>query len=104
MTTPEEMFNSLMSARMFMVALLDPAITPKVPKEVRQRSRDRLKHFPSEFEINQLREMFNNSNKDKNIIIAETNKELQRIAGEFTIANKRLSEVSQSLQEFINKP
>lgn len=104
MTTPEEMFNSMLSARMFMLALLDPALTPKVPKEIRQRSRDRLKHYPSEFEISRLREMFNNSNKDKGIIIGETNKELQRIAGEVAMSNKRLSEMSQYLQEFINKP
>ena len=47
MTLPEEMFNSIRSARMFMTALMDPALTPKVPKEIRSRARDRLKHFAS---------------------------------------------------------
>jgi hypothetical protein len=104
MTLPEEMFNSIRSARMFMIDLLDPSITPKIPKQIRMRASARLKHFPNDFDINQLEKMHQTINKDKNIIINETNKELQSIAGEIVIANKRLSEVSQTLQEFINKP
>ena len=103
MTLPEEMFNSIRSARMFMVALLDPALTPKVPKEIRQRASDRLKHFPSEFEIKELQNMHTNMHKDKNVILAETNKELQRVANEILLAQNSLSRMSSALQEFINK-
>ncbi len=39
-----------------MVALLDPSMTPKVPKHIRLRARDRLKHFPNEFDIKQMEE------------------------------------------------
>ena len=56
MTLPQEMYNSIRSARMFMVALLDPALTPRVPKHIRMRARDRLKHFPNEFDIKQMEE------------------------------------------------
>lgn len=104
MTLPSEMFNSLRSARMFMCALMDPAMTPKVPKEIRSRARDRLKHFPSEFDINQLEEMYNTSHTDKNVIVGQTNKELRSVAGEIAIAGKRLNEVTDALQQFINKP
>ena len=104
MTLPSEMFNSLRSARMFMCALMDPALTPKVPKEIRSRARDRLKHFPSEFDINQLEEMYNNSHKDKGVIIGEINTELKRIAGETMLVNSRLTNLSAGIQELINKP
>ena len=103
MTIPEEMFNSIRSARMFMVALLDPALTPKVPKEIRQRASDRLKHFPSDYEINNLQGMFNNSHKDKGIIIGETNKELNRVGNEIMIAQNSLKQMAAALQEFVNK-
>jgi len=104
MTLPDEMFNSLRAARSFMTDMLDPAVYPKLPKQVRLAARARLKHFPTEYDITQLENMFNNSNKDKGILVGETNKELQSIAGEIAIANKRLSEVSQVLQQVINKP
>lgn len=89
---------------MFMCALMDPALTPKVPKEIRSRARDRLKHFPSEFDINQLEEMYNNSHKDKGVIIGEINTELKRIAGETMLVNSRLTNLSAGIQELINKP
>jgi len=89
---------------MFMAALLDPALTPKVPKEIRQRASDRLKHFPSEFEIKELQNMHTNMYTDKNIILAETNKELQRVANEILLAQNSLSRMSSVLQEFIYKP
>lgn len=103
MTLPEEMFNSIRNARMFMLALLDPTMTPKVPKEIRQRASDRLRHFPSEFEINNLEEMFNNSHKDKGIIIGETNKQLNRVANEIMISQNTLKQMTTALQEFVNK-
>ena len=104
MTLPDEMFNSLRAARSFMTDMLDPALYPKLPKQVRLAARARLKHFPTDYDINQLEQMYNNSNKDKGILIGETNAELQRIAGEAMLVNARLTKVSQSIQELINKP
>lgn len=104
MTLPDEMFNSLRAARSFMTDLLDPAVYPKLPKQTRLAARARLKHFPTEYDITQLENMFINSNKDKGILIGEINKELQRIAGEAMLVNSRLTKVSQSIQELINKP
>jgi hypothetical protein len=104
MTLPDEMFNSLRVARSFMTEMLDPAVYPKLPKQVRMAARARLKHFPTEYDINQLEEMYNNAHKDKNIILGETNKELQRVANEIMLAQNSLSRMSSALQDFINKP
>jgi hypothetical protein len=104
MTLPDEMFNSLRVARSFMTDILDPAVYPKVPKQVRMAARARLKHFPTEYDINQLEEMHKTINTDKNFIVNETNKELRSVAGEIAIAGKRLNEVTDALQQFINKP
>ncbi len=55
MTTTEEMLNAIDNARIFMYSLLDPKQTPRVPKSVRKYARDRLKHFPTEYNTNRLR-------------------------------------------------
>lgn len=41
-----EQYWSLQQTREFLVDLLDPKKTPRVPKDVRQRARRCLKHFP----------------------------------------------------------
>ena len=104
MTLPDEMFNSLRAARSFMTDMLDPAVYPKLPKQVRLAASARLKHFPTEYDINQLEEMYNNSHKDKGVIIGEINTELKRIAGETMLVNSRLTNLSAGIQELINKP
>jgi hypothetical protein len=104
MTLPNEWFISMRKNRQFLFDLLDPTKTPKVPKDIRKRASECLKHFPMEHEIQDLEQMYNNSYKDKGILVGETNKELQHIAGEIAIANKRLNEVTQALQQVINKP
>jgi hypothetical protein len=53
-------------------------------------------------EIDELERMYNNSVKDKNIILAETNKELQRVANEILLAQSSLSRISVALQNFVN--
>jgi len=45
-TTPDEEARAIASARTFLYALLDPRQTPRVPREVRQRARRVLKHYP----------------------------------------------------------
>ena len=104
MTLPDEMFNSLRAARSFMTDMLDPAVYPKLPKQVRLAASARLKHFPTEYDIKQLEEMYNNSHKDKGVMIGEINTELKRIAGETMLVNSRLTNLSAGIQELINKP
>ena len=51
MTLPQEEVNSLNATRVFMYDLLNPAATPRVPREVRERARRVVKHFPFEVHI-----------------------------------------------------
>lgn len=51
MTIPTERTNSLLQTKKLLESLLDPAATPRVPKEIRQRARGCLRHFPSAYEI-----------------------------------------------------
>lgn len=104
MTLPDEWFNSLRNTQQFLIDLLDPSKSPKVPKEVRKRAGDCLKHFPFDHTINELEFLYNNSHKDKGIILGETNKELQKIANEALLVNSRLIKLSSSIQDMINKP
>jgi hypothetical protein len=46
MTLPEEEARAIAATRTFLYALLDPRQTPRVPREVRQRARRVLKHYP----------------------------------------------------------
>ena len=46
MTLPEEEARAIAMTRTFLYALLDPKQTPRVPREVRQRARRVLKHYP----------------------------------------------------------
>ena len=104
MTLPNEWFIAMRKNREFLFDLLNPEKTPKVPREVRKRASECLKHFPMTPEIDDLEKMYNNSHKDKGILIGETNRELQRIAGEASLVNARLSKLGAAIQEAINKP
>jgi hypothetical protein len=104
MTLPNEWFISMKKNRQFLFDLLNPNVTPKVPKEVRKRASECLKHFPMQPEIDDLEKMYNNSHKDKGILVGELNAELKRIAGEAMLVNSRLTSLSSSIQQFINKP
>jgi len=54
MTLPNERTRALMNAKLFLRSLLDPRATPRVPLKVRRAARSCLKHFPAEFEIEEL--------------------------------------------------
>lgn len=102
MTLPNEWFISMKKNRQFLFDLLNPNTTPRVSKDVRKRASECLKHFPMQPEIDELEKMYNNMHKDKNVILAETNKELQRTANEILLAQTTLSRLSVSLQNFVN--
>jgi hypothetical protein len=104
MTLPNEWFISMRKNRQFLFDLLDPTKTPKISKEIRKRASECLKHFPMDHEIQELEQFYNNAHSDKNVIVGQTNKELRSVAGEIAIAGKRLNEITDALQNFINKP
>lgn len=53
MTLPYEQYNAIVNTRNFLVSLMDREQT-KVPLAIRKEARRLLKHFPSEYEANDL--------------------------------------------------
>lgn len=51
MSTFEEEKRSIESVRKFIYDLLDPKQTPKVPKSVRLRARQVVKHYPISLDL-----------------------------------------------------
>jgi hypothetical protein len=54
MTLPYERKNSMNQTREFLYVLLDPQKTPRVPKEIRKRASALLRHYPTQFDVNEL--------------------------------------------------
>lgn len=51
MTLNYERFNSVKSARKFLIELMSPQKTPRVPRSIRAEARRILKHFPEEYHM-----------------------------------------------------
>jgi hypothetical protein len=51
MTVPRERTNAVMFTETFLISLLDPKQTPRVPKAIREHARRLLRHYPSRFEM-----------------------------------------------------
>lgn len=56
MTLPDERYRSIVQTRKFLMELLSPRMTPKVPKVVRDRARNLLKHFPTDYDLEMMSE------------------------------------------------
>ncbi|NDB19153.1 MAG: hypothetical protein EB027_07850 [Actinobacteria bacterium] len=54
MTLPDERLRALHAAREFLLALLTPSETPKVPRDIRRWASRVLKHYPGEYDIDRL--------------------------------------------------
>lgn len=57
MTLPNERRMAILRTEEFLKDLLDPSKTPRVPKEIRNRASSCLKHFPSEYHMDQAKEL-----------------------------------------------
>jgi hypothetical protein len=51
MTLPFEEKRSVNYTRQFLYDLLVPGETPRVPKEIRDRARSLLRHYPAEYRV-----------------------------------------------------
>lgn len=51
MTVPRERTNAVMFTETFLLSLIDPKQTPRVPKAIRQEAHRLLRHYPSRFEM-----------------------------------------------------
>ncbi len=51
MTVPFERLSAVNRTRQFLIDLMDPKATPRVPKDIRQQARALLRHYPSSYEM-----------------------------------------------------
>lgn len=56
MTMPDERYRAMIEGMRFLEDLLRPKTTPGVPKYIRDRVRDILRHYPSEYDFSQIAE------------------------------------------------
>jgi hypothetical protein len=54
MTVPVERTNAVIRTQKFLLELLDPKKTPRVPRLIRQDARNLLRHYPTEFDMNMI--------------------------------------------------
>jgi hypothetical protein len=54
MTLPDERYRALKQGKKLLEELCDPGKTPRVPSIVRDRARGALRHFPNDYEIDQM--------------------------------------------------
>lgn len=58
MTMPSERTNAVLNTEKFLVDLLDPKKTPRVPKNIRKRAASCLRHFPSVYDMENMEGRF----------------------------------------------
>ena len=54
MTLPDERYRALRCGQQMLMDLLDPKITPKVPKHIRKRALSILRHYPSSYHFTKI--------------------------------------------------
>lgn len=54
MTLPFEEKRAISYTRKFLYDLLIPRETPRVPKEIRDRARSLLRHYPADYRIDEI--------------------------------------------------
>lgn len=56
MTLPDERYRAVLNTRKFLVDLCNPKATPRIPKEIRQQANWCLRHYPSQWDLDQAAE------------------------------------------------
>ena len=51
MTLPDERTRAVANTRDFLFNLLDPRMTPRVPREVREQASRCLRHYPGTYDL-----------------------------------------------------
>lgn len=54
MTLPDERYRSLVHTKQFLMELLSPATTPRVPRAIRQRASSCLRHWPEDYYLEEI--------------------------------------------------
>jgi hypothetical protein len=67
MTLPNERYRSILNTKKFLLDLVNPKETPRIPKSIRQHARLLLKHYPADYEMEEAAEqspsLFSKSDK-----------------------------------------
>lgn len=56
MTLPDERYWAIRNTQQFLLRLLDPKETPRVPRYLRQQAGSLLKHYPNDWHLERLAE------------------------------------------------
>ena len=56
MTLPDERYRAVVQTRRFLLDLCNPEHTPRVPKLVRDTARSMLRHYPTDWDMQQAAE------------------------------------------------
>jgi len=51
MTIPYERLNAVVKTEQFLLELIDPSKTPRIPKHIRQQALYCLRHYPSKLDM-----------------------------------------------------
>jgi hypothetical protein len=51
MTLPDERYRAVKYTEQFLKDLLNPSVTPRVPKSIRQRASSLLRHYPGAWDM-----------------------------------------------------
>ena len=54
MTLPDERYRALRCGEQLLLDLLNPNVTPRVPKYIRQRALGVLRHYPSSYHFEKI--------------------------------------------------
>ena len=54
MTLPDERYRALRCGHQMLLDLLNPKVTPKVPKYIRQRALSILRHYPDSYHFTKI--------------------------------------------------
>jgi hypothetical protein len=57
-TLPTERTNAVLRTERFLIELLDPKKTPRVPKAIRQQASRLLKHYPTQYDMEEMEGRF----------------------------------------------
>jgi hypothetical protein len=56
-TLPYERKNAVKRTEKFLTDLLDPKVTPRVPKEIRKHASSCLRHYPREYDMEEAQRL-----------------------------------------------
>ena len=54
MTLPDERYRAVKQTKQFLIDLCSPERTPRIPKSIRQQANGLLRHYPSDWDMEQV--------------------------------------------------